>query len=496
MEFLTRLSDELEGPDPRPYAGTHALLLAGYASLAYMLYEVLQWTVEWTGTYAPGPGEIVFNVIFNVIGFVPVFLVLTPGGLAFVRRELARYHGLTLQLAVVTFVLLYFLVGVPLQYASVGARLAAVENFVPGWGVPVNLALMSGTILVFLRLPLLLFARRADDGGLPRMVREWRAHREVLAFIVLAGTFGMVLAYSQLVTVVPFSAWSLAWLAYPLVVWLVALTQWPLLKFGKRATKNTQEPVQGDTRGNTSPGASRYDAPDASQDTSRPGTPRTTPDPARSPQGTETPTGLPHLTLADLFTIGIGALALLASGTLPCLGSLLVVWGFIYLIFGTGLGREHFYLSFVPKSRDFVEVVNFVLLSIVIFLPFATLVGFIDLANFTTDVSVTEFYGMVVVWAFFVGISEELLFRSGVLVLFADWFRARGVERPRTWGLVVSAVLFGLAHASKGWDYALCAILAGFAYGLLFLKTRNLFGPIVLHMTVDVIAVAFFGAAL
>lgn len=66
----------------------------------------------------------------------------------------------------------------------------------------------------------------------------------------------------------------------------------------------------------------------------------------------------------------------------------------------------------------------------------------------------------------------------------------------KTWALVLSSIIFGLGHLPKGWNYSLLAIIAGFAYGLLFLKGRSLFGPILLHMTVDVIAVKFFGANL
>ncbi len=200
--------------------------------------------------------------------------------------------------------------------------------------------------------------------------------------------------------------------------------------------------------------------------------------------------------LADLFTIAFGALTLTVIDKLPAMGMMLSLWAMIFLIFGTGLGREHFFLSFVPRGKDVPKLANMVLLSIAIFLPLAIAVRFIDLANFTLDVSAPRLYVMVVNWAFIVGIGEELIFRSGLLVLFADWARDRGKKRPRLWGLVISSQLFGLGHASKGWNYAFLAVIEGFAYGLLFLRGRNLFGAIMLHMTVDVIAVAFFGALL
>jgi len=62
--------------------------------------------------------------------------------------------------------------------------------------------------------------------------------------------------------------------------------------------------------------------------------------------------------------------------------------------------------------------------------------------------------------------------------------------------MILSAVLFGLAHAPKGWNYAFLAMVAGLLYGFPFCKNKNLFGAVVLHAVVDVIAVAYFSAVL
>jgi membrane protease YdiL (CAAX protease family) len=62
--------------------------------------------------------------------------------------------------------------------------------------------------------------------------------------------------------------------------------------------------------------------------------------------------------------------------------------------------------------------------------------------------------------------------------------------------MIIAAFIFGISHISKGVDYAFLAFLAGILYGYPFVKYKNLFGPIMLHAFVDVIAVAYFAAPL
>ncbi len=61
----------------------------------------------------------------------------------------------------------------------------------------------------------------------------------------------------------------------------------------------------------------------------------------------------------------------------------------------------------------------------------------------------------------------------------------RGFLQPHL-GLVATSVLFGLMHRSRGGiAYALCAVVMGFAFGLLFEQRGSLIAPLVAHFTIN-----------
>jgi membrane protease YdiL (CAAX protease family) len=76
-------------------------------------------------------------------------------------------------------------------------------------------------------------------------------------------------------------------------------------------------------------------------------------------------------------------------------------------------------------------------------------------------------------------VVEELVFRG---FLFTRWARRFGLVR----GLAFSALLFGLLHLSL---QPLGALTLGFMAGLLYLRTRSLWSPIVAHLTNNLIVV-------
>jgi membrane protease YdiL (CAAX protease family) len=72
---------------------------------------------------------------------------------------------------------------------------------------------------------------------------------------------------------------------------------------------------------------------------------------------------------------------------------------------------------------------------------------------------------------------------------FAEELVFRGVVLPYL-GLVVSSILFGLAHVipRKGlWPWSLWALAAGFCLGWTALATKGLFAPIVAHFVVNAV---------
>jgi membrane protease YdiL (CAAX protease family) len=93
---------------------------------------------------------------------------------------------------------------------------------------------------------------------------------------------------------------------------------------------------------------------------------------------------------------------------------------------------------------------------------------------------------------FFTCVAEEAFFRGLIqerLMRLADSRR----QPAWTWiAVVVSAVLFGLAHAGGGVTWMLIATLAGFGYAAVYARTRTIEGPILVHFAVNAVHFLFF----
>ncbi len=91
--------------------------------------------------------------------------------------------------------------------------------------------------------------------------------------------------------------------------------------------------------------------------------------------------------------------------------------------------------------------------------------------------------GALVFTFLFIALPEEFFFRSVILNLLES--RMRPVI-----ALIVSAVLFGLAHFNKGatfnWRYVLLASLAGIFYGRAWRAHHRIFAAAIAHTLVDV----------
>ncbi len=217
------------------------------------------------------------------------------------------------------------------------------------------------------------------------------------------------------------------------------------------------------------------------------------------------------LSFGDFLTAALpaGFLIALQSG-FPLIWTLTVPVAGATLMITTNLGREHIHYSFVPRTgEEVVKIFYMMLLALVIFIPMALAVGFIEATTFLeSDVRVSTLVGYIGTWVYIVGISEEFIFRCGLLILIKDglifWnkkknfagFMGKISSAPYFSAMIIAAFVFGVAHISKGVDYAFLAFLAGILYGYPFVKKKNLFGPIMLHAFVDVIAVAYFAAPL
>jgi len=94
-----------------------------------------------------------------------------------------------------------------------------------------------------------------------------------------------------------------------------------------------------------------------------------------------------------------------------------------------------------------------------------------------------------------IALPEEALFRGVIQSLLQKAFRSTA------WALALAAVIFGLSHLNNGvgnapdWRYVLLASIAGSAYGLAYIKTRNLTAPVLTHFLVDLTWRGFFAGS-
>jgi uncharacterized protein len=91
---------------------------------------------------------------------------------------------------------------------------------------------------------------------------------------------------------------------------------------------------------------------------------------------------------------------------------------------------------------------------------------------------------------FFTCLAEEAGFRG-----FLQHELGRIGSNPKiaaVVALIISAVLFGLAHLGGGWSYALAATVAGLGYGAAYLRTRRIEAAMAVHFSVNALHFMFF----
>jgi hypothetical protein len=96
------------------------------------------------------------------------------------------------------------------------------------------------------------------------------------------------------------------------------------------------------------------------------------------------------------------------------------------------------------------------------------------------------------IWAvtnlFFTCLSEEAFFRGFVQ---AELARAGG----RAWmtiAVIVSAILFGLAHFGGGLNLVIAGVIAGLGYGLAYARTRRIEAAMAVHFGVNAVHFLLF----
>ncbi|HWR29888.1 MAG TPA: CPBP family intramembrane glutamic endopeptidase [Negativicutes bacterium] len=171
------------------------------------------------------------------------------------------------------------------------------------------------------------------------------------------------------------------------------------------------------------------------------------------------------------------------------------------LVYGSGLGREYFGYSFVPRSaKEALFVLSLLASGLLIFLLANFLVGDITYTGGLWHTSWQRLYDSIFVYLLIVGISEEVLFRCGLLTLVAALFAKKSalgwcLQKPRLSAVLFISLLFGLVHLPRGLLFSFLALLASLLYGLAFVAGKTLFGPVLLHGLLNVLILMNFHLA-
>ncbi|PEA80924.1 CPBP family intramembrane glutamic endopeptidase [Bacillus pseudomycoides] len=83
------------------------------------------------------------------------------------------------------------------------------------------------------------------------------------------------------------------------------------------------------------------------------------------------------------------------------------------------------------------------------------------------------------------GITEELLFRSFMMNYLSQlfpWLSTTGV-------LIISSIIFGLAHIYQGWKGVVGTMILGFLFGRLYVTTGSVYPSMLLHIIIDLLVI-------
>ena len=201
----------------------------------------------------------------------------------------------------------------------------------------------------------------------------------------------------------------------------------------------------------------------------------------------------------DLGCVGLAVLPFLVlQEQLPILWCFTTPVAVIVMVFASGLGREHFCFSFVPRSwRETGFILLLMVSGLLLFLLVSLGAGTISYSGGLWRSNWTVVYDSVFTWLLIVGISEEIIFRCGILTLIGGllarkqrmgWWK----QHPRLGAVLLTSLLFALAHLFRGATLIFLALLASLLYGLAFVAGKSLFGPVLLHGLLNVLVLMNF----
>ena len=203
--------------------------------------------------------------------------------------------------------------------------------------------------------------------------------------------------------------------------------------------------------------------------------------------------------LRDLGCVVLAVLPfLILQEQLPLLWCFTTPVAVIVMVFASGLGRESFGFSFVPRSwREAGFILLLMFSGLALFLLVSLGAGTISYTGGLWHSSGVMVFDSLFTWVFIVGISEEIIFRCGILTLIVGLLMRRQrmgwwKQHPRLGAVIITSLLFALAHLFRGATLILLALLASLLYGLAFVAGKSLFGPVLLHGLLNVLVLMNF----
>lgn len=176
----------------------------------------------------------------------------------------------------------------------------------------------------------------------------------------------------------------------------------------------------------------------------------------------------------------------------------LMAFCLVYILFVKRRRLPHIGLPFrIPGRSQVLMLFLSLLLFCAVAIPFGLITEFI---SYTPQVSLMS-WGFSGIGIFlFIALPEELLFRGLLMNYFSHRLKKNNSFNSEYLSLILTSVLFGFAHLNNppmlDWRFVLLSTFAGFLYGFVWMKSKNLLLPALLHMMVNYIWLnVFLGGA-
>lgn len=453
---LNFLLNRCEFAEPKKYNGRNELIFAIFACLAWFIAVILRLNFEgydgWTTL------DKAIEASSTVVFCGPVFFLATPLG-SKVTRNLLKRDGIKFQILACTLLLAYISLVKFLELSpDKFVWLEQMSNLVLKDKFWINTALFIAGVFVVLRIPFLMLRLREVTSEIRRhedLITVFRQNLE-LSILLIFNFVYMVLSHTSLSSNSPnsFEGYYIG-IGYFIIFFLMNL---PVFK----------------------------------------------------------KTSASKLMAFDLFLI-IACLGVLFWFSIPffSFGTFIGVNLFVVVVvYGLGLGREHFGYSFQIRKQDVNYFISTLPLIVLTLVPLGLAFKFVEPSSLLGSGSeILKLATYSILFSFRVGIFEEVFVRSGLMVLLRDQLSERTLKKRNDQQLIFCSavgcsVVFGLSHINNPATgssltpleyksvYILLAFLASLFYSFAFGETNRLWCSITIHGFVDTVAVVLLGGFL